>query len=88
MNYSDIEREYYINSIKEEPIKDSIKLLKRGEKIIIKSNINGYEWLNIPLMFVNYNKYLNRANLSDYKNNIYMIDIDKFDNDNHSIYFI
>lgn len=88
MNYSDIEREYYINSIKEEPIKDSIKLLKRGEKIIIKSNINGYEWLNIPLMFVNYNKYLNRVNLSDYKNNIYMIDIDKFDNDNHSICFI
>ncbi|MFA5586884.1 MAG: hypothetical protein WDA02_10275 [Saccharofermentanales bacterium] len=88
MNYSDIEREYYINSIKEEPIKDSIKLLKRGEKIIIKSNINDYEWLNIPLMFVNYNKYLNRANLSDYKNNIYMIDINKFDNDNHSICFI
>jgi hypothetical protein len=88
MNYSDIEREYYINSIKEEPIKDSIKLLKRGEKIIIKSNINSYEWLNIPLIFVNYNKYLNRANLSDYKNNIYMIDINKFDNDNHSICFI
>lgn len=50
--------------------------------------INSYDWLNLPLIFVNYNKYLNRANLSDYKNNIYVIDIDKFDNDNHYIYFI
>ena len=88
MNYSDIEKDYYEKTIKQQPIIESIKMLKRGEKIIIKSNLNGYDWLNIPLIFVNYNNYLNRANLADYNNNIYMVDIDKFDNDNHTIDFI
>jgi hypothetical protein len=88
MDYSETERYFYKKSIIEQPIKDSIKLIKRGEKIIIKSNLNGYDWLNIPLIYVNYNKYLNRANLADYRNNIYMIDIDKFDNNNHIIDFI
>jgi len=88
MDYSDIEKDYYEKTIKQQPIIESIKMLKRGEKIIVKSNLNGHNWLNIPLIFVNYNKYLNRANLADYNNNIYMIDIDKFDNDNHTIDFI